>query len=249
MNNGTNGTRGVYIGSQQNQRVTTQQPAKYTTLESLAGLSPSHKEAIQKAQEASSKNAKIAKKIQELNEEGWKTQTTEILMPETEPVEVELPEPGTEIITTPLMRFEDDEEETVTPEIETGWAPPLRAEEENENTTETEHPSSSSTNSPILGPTLRLDYDSIENLIKEIKESMEILSNSWNDIEKVQLETINQSWAAEGAKDYINAVQEKGKVIEKINKVLNILIETYQKIVNEGKESQTSVADILSRIL
>ena len=94
--------------------------------------------------------------------------------------------------------------------------------------------------------TMKLDYTGINNMSKTIKEAKETLEKYWNDIKNTQIEKINQSWAAEEAKEYVNVVLDKGKKIESIIKVLNLLETTYEKVISQAQQTQTEVIRTIS---
>lgn len=109
------------------------------------------------------------------------------------------------------------------------------------------------TNNNISNPisnnsTLKIKDDTLAELIGKINECKDLINDVWNSLKTEDIAKINNSWAANDAKTYVDKLLSEEKKINSLNSALSLLSNTYQKVMNEssatGEEVKTSINKI-----
>ena len=106
---------------------------------------------------------------------------------------------------------------------------------------------SSSTNTSSSS-SLKVNNDSITQIISSINETINSVNEEWDNIVKNDVNVINNSWASKDAKSYVDKLLNEGNKIKDVMAALKLLSSTYQKVINESENVQQDVQNSINRI-
>ena len=89
---------------------------------------------------------------------------------------------------------------------------------------------------------LGLKEETLNAYIKNIKAGKQIISDSWNEISKEYFPKLQNSWAGDAAKNYIDALVKYNVKIEALITTLDLLSSTLQKASDLIKHTDSELA-------
>lgn len=114
--------------------------------------------------------------------------------------------------------------------------------------------SSSTTVTPTTSTTtstsgiIKLNENTINELIRSISTATQYLEDFISNIETGEINTINNSWAANEASVYVNKVKNANIKIRKVNEGLVLLQNAYKKSLQESSSTQQDVSNAVNNI-
>lgn len=114
--------------------------------------------------------------------------------------------------------------------------------------------SSSTTVTPTTSTTtstsgiMKLNESTINDLIRNIATATQYLEDFVSKIESGEINTINNSWAANEASTYVSKVQAANVKIRKVTEGLNLLKNAYSKSLQESSSTQQDVSNVVNNI-
>ena len=88
----------------------------------------------------------------------------------------------------------------------------------------------------------------MSEIVFKIKSCINEIEEIWQDLEKNDITKINESWAAEEAKTYIEKIEEAGVKIKSINESLNILSDAYSRILNNNYNITSELRSVINKL-
>ena len=95
---------------------------------------------------------------------------------------------------------------------------------------------------------LKLNNDGITQIISSINETINSVNEEWDNIVKKDVNVINNSWASNDAKSYVDKLLTEGNKIKDVVAALKLLSNTYQKVISESENVQQDVQNSINRI-
>lgn len=112
---------------------------------------------------------------------------------------------------------------------------------------------------PIKAPTLpgspgpgifglMLSLSDIEEMIPKLRQASTDLKDTWSKTLNTSLAKIENSWAGEDAKVYTDKVQALDPQVDKMCQAIDLLAQTYQKVLDKSRTTVTEVSQKISSI-
>ena len=101
------------------------------------------------------------------------------------------------------------------------------------------------------GPTsdvLKVNEENINSFINQIDTSIDILNSTWNNLVMTDVQIINDSWASNDARTYVDKLMAEGDKISDTVQALKLLEETYKKVINESTATGQDVSGSVGRL-
>ena len=95
---------------------------------------------------------------------------------------------------------------------------------------------------------MKLNADTISDLIRRINTSTQYLDDFIGKIETDDISRINNSWAANEARVYVEKVRLANAKIKRVNEGLLLLKDTYNKTLNESNTAQQDVSTTVNNL-
>ena len=95
---------------------------------------------------------------------------------------------------------------------------------------------------------LMLSLSDIEEMIPKLRQASTDLKDTWSKTINSTLAKIENSWAGEDAKVYTDKVQALDPRVDKICQAIDLLAQTYQKVLDRSRNTVSDVAQKISSI-
>ena len=95
---------------------------------------------------------------------------------------------------------------------------------------------------------LMLSLSDIEEMIPKLRQASTDLRDTWSKTINSTLARIENSWAGEDAKVYTDKVQALDPRVDKICQAIDLLAQTYQKVLDRSRNTVSDVAQKISSI-
>ena len=95
---------------------------------------------------------------------------------------------------------------------------------------------------------IKLNEEKINTFINKIEQSIDMLNSTWNNLVMTDVQKINDSWASNDAKTYVDKLMAEGDKISDIVLALKLLEETYKKVINESTATGQDVSGSVGRL-
>ena len=95
---------------------------------------------------------------------------------------------------------------------------------------------------------LKVNEESITSFINLIDSSVDEINSTWNSIVTTDIETIKNSWASTDAANYIDKLLAEGDKINNVIDSLQLLANTYQKVLQEHAATEQEVTGSINNI-
>ena len=95
---------------------------------------------------------------------------------------------------------------------------------------------------------LKVNEESINSFISRINSSIEEINSTWNNVVTTDIEIIKNSWASTDAANYIDKLLAEGDKISDAVQGLQLLANTYQKVLQEHAATEQDIAGSINNI-
>ena len=109
-------------------------------------------------------------------------------------------------------------------------------------------PTSVKTKTATTNTEIKLDNETVKNVMNRLDGCMKELESTIKSIEKEDLSLINNSWVADEAKGYTSKVASSNSDARSVNDAMALLYDTYNQAFNEAYRTSSSVSSIIGNI-
>ena len=98
------------------------------------------------------------------------------------------------------------------------------------------------------GYDINISVSEIKSNITVLKSAVNTIKSNWEGVTKTNVAKLNNSWAGDDCAAYIEKVNEMDKQVNTSVDALNLLINTYQKALDQLTESQSKIASSIKNM-
>ena len=95
---------------------------------------------------------------------------------------------------------------------------------------------------------LMLSLSDIEEMIPKLRQASTDLRDTWSKTINSTLAKIENSWAGDDAKVYIERVKSMDPQVDKVCQAIDLLAQSYQKVLDNSRDKTLIVKEAISRV-
>ena len=96
--------------------------------------------------------------------------------------------------------------------------------------------------------TIKLNEEKINTFINKIETAIDMLNSTWNNLVMTDVQKINDSWASNDAKTYVDKLMAEGDKISDVVLALKLLEDTYKKVIEAGAATGQDVGSSVGKL-
>ena len=101
---------------------------------------------------------------------------------------------------------------------------------------------------PGIGAGLIVSISDVEEIIPKLRSVSEQLKTSWSSTLNSTISKLENSWAGDDAKVYIERVKSMDPQVDKVCQAIDLLAQSYQKVLDNSRDKTLIVKDAISRV-
>ena len=101
---------------------------------------------------------------------------------------------------------------------------------------------------PGIGAGLIVSISDVEEIIPKLRSVSEQLKTSWSSTLNSTISKLENSWAGDDAKVYIERVKSMDPQVDKVCQAIDLLAQSYQKVLDNSRDKTLIVKEAISRV-